>query len=106
MDISNLHDLFLGYLFPWIPKVASIWHWITGLILVVAILKLLIGGALRVYTIYRERGLGWWMVGALWDTAFAILRIPSQSPRPPSTLLSLPWTITLTKAATGAQART
>ena len=76
MDISNLHDLFLGYLFPWIPKVASIWHWITGLILVVAILKLIIGGVLRVYTIYRERGMGWWVVGALWGTAFTILRTP------------------------------
>ena len=29
-----------------------------------------------VYTIYRERGLGWWMIGALWGTAFAILRTP------------------------------
>ncbi len=29
-----------------------------------------------VSTIYRERGFGWWMIGALWGTAFAILRTP------------------------------
>ncbi len=76
MDITNLHNLLLGYLFPWIPKITSIWHWVTGLILAVAIFKLLIGGALRVYTIYRERGLDWWIMGALWGTTFTILRTP------------------------------
>ncbi len=52
VDITNLHELLLGHLFPWILKIASMWHWITGFIIAFTILKLLIGGALRVYIIY------------------------------------------------------
>ncbi len=76
MDITNLHDLLLGHLFPWVPKVASLWHWVTGFIIFISIVKLIVGAILRAYLIYRERGIGWWMVGALWGTVFTILRTP------------------------------
>ena len=76
MDITNLHNLLLGYLFPWVPKIASLWHWVTGFLLAIALFKLVVGSALRVYIIYRQRGLGWWVVGALWGTLFNILRMP------------------------------
>ncbi len=64
VDITNLHNLLLGYLFPWIPKIASIWHWVTGLILAVAILKLIIGGTLRVYNSTSSTARGAWPGGS------------------------------------------
>ncbi len=76
LDISNLHDLLLGHLFPWIPKVDSLWHWVTGFILFISLIKLVVGAFLRAYIIYRARGLGWWIVGAMWGTVFTILRTP------------------------------
>ena len=52
------------------------WPWLCGVLLVGVIIKLILGGLVRMWILYKERGAGWWMVGALWHTGFLILRAP------------------------------
>ena len=46
--------------------------------MVVVILKVVIGSLLRGYMLYKVRGIGWWMLAALWHTAFVALTAPME----------------------------
>jgi len=63
-------------LFPGFALFGSFWHAISTFLLIMMLLKLFVGCMWRTYILYRERGCGWWLLGALWSTAFSILRAP------------------------------
>ncbi len=57
---------------------------------------------MRVYIIYRERIMGWWIVGALWGTPFTILRTPFMIAQASVDAADASWMTTQTKAVTEA----
>ena len=63
-------------LFPAFALFGSAWHAVSTLLLLCILVKVLAGCLWRAWILYRERGFGWWMLGALWSTAFGILRAP------------------------------
>ena len=39
-------------------------------------LKIVVGILLRLVHIYRQKGMGWWMLTAVWATAFTVIGLP------------------------------
>jgi hypothetical protein len=75
-DVEDLKWNIVAFLFPWIPIVGEAWNWFAGLLLFGLVVKLLVGGLIRMYVLYVERGCGVWILGALWNTLFTIIRAP------------------------------
>lgn len=53
-------------------------YYVSVVVAVCFFTKLVCGILLREITMYRERGCGWWLLGALWMSAFQILLIPKR----------------------------
>ena len=65
-----------GYLYPQLAIFGHGWHFFVGFLLVVMIVKVILGSIVRAWVLYRERGLGWWVIASLWHTAFLVVRTP------------------------------
>ena len=73
---DNLTKEIAGRILPFFSWVGNAWMTLCGIAVVTAILKTLIGCIARVIVLYRDRGLGWWLITALFSTAFQIFRLP------------------------------
>jgi hypothetical protein len=60
---------FFGFLGEWYPTLIHTLH-------IIHAAKYVLGCIFRAVMLLEERGLGWWLAAALWDTAFIALRVP------------------------------
>lgn len=49
---------------------------LTGIVITASVLKVFVNCIARAIVLYQERGFGWWMLLAAWDTAFTVFRLP------------------------------
>ena len=70
LDISTM-------VFPWYPLLLDAWNAIFATLIALAIVKMLSGCLIRLYILYMERGFGFWLLGAIWNTVFLVARVPS-----------------------------
>lgn len=75
-DLSSLTYTVGSEVFPMFAFFGSAWHALSTFLLICILGKLLAGCMWRGWVLYKERGFGIWMLGALWSTAFSILRAP------------------------------
>lgn len=66
------------YILPAFWMFGTTWHYVTGALMLLFLVKILVGSLLRAYVLYLERGVGFWIVGACWHTVFMIMRAPIQ----------------------------
>lgn len=78
LDMEELSTHLAAYIHPFFYYFGKAWHYLTGFFLFVVILKVIIGSCLRMWVLYMERGVGWWMIAAVWHTAFLMIRVPAQ----------------------------
>lgn len=80
MDLPTIEKLrmdFLGSVFPLLPLLGQAWHWFTGGLLLLGVLKVLLGCSIRIYRTYQAKGyFGCWVFGALWGTIFSVGMVP------------------------------
>ena len=67
----------IGYaLIPFFAWMGDSWSVITGVLVLLAILKIILGMFIRCYVTYASRGCGWWLLASVWHTAFLALMLP------------------------------
>lgn len=71
--LKNEIGLALIPLFSW---VGDKWSIITGILVALALLKILLGMFIRMYVTYTHRGCGWWILASVWHTAFLAIMLP------------------------------
>jgi hypothetical protein len=74
MDILSLQ--FERFLYPQIALFGRGWHLFVGCLLVAMICKIILGCLIRAWVLYRERGVGVWMLASLWHATFLLVRAP------------------------------
>jgi hypothetical protein len=47
-------------------------------LIILVIVQAALGVTWRAYTILVERGCGWWVLAAVWQTAFTVIRVPTR----------------------------
>ena len=75
-DLSNIRLNVFDHLFPLLPRLGEFMNVLTGAFMVIFLVKLACGCLLRVFYLYQQRGFGWWLAGALWGTAFTLIKAP------------------------------
>ena len=63
-------------LIPFFSWVGDKWSIITGILVALALLKILLGMFIRMYVTYTHRGCGWWILASVWHTAFLAIMLP------------------------------
>ncbi len=66
------------YIFPLIYYAGNYWIYIWGFLVGIGLFKVFAGCLIRSFLIYRRKGCGWWMLSALWSTAFLFFAYPIQ----------------------------
>ena len=69
MDVSY-------YIFPLAYYAGSAWTYIWGTLVGLGLFKLILGCIIRGALVYKRKGCGWWMLTAVWSTAFMAFAYP------------------------------
>jgi len=75
-DLSLVERVLTPRWFPGFHYLGQFWSWITSLGIIIIVVRLFFGFFARLYAIYRRRGPGLWLLGAISDTTFMIVLIP------------------------------
>ncbi len=54
------------------------WTKLAAFLLCAGIIKIIIGTAIRTWILFKQRGVGWWMLSAIWHTLFSFVAYPIQ----------------------------
>ena len=73
MELSEIRDNVATHFFPLIAWFGKAYIYAYGFLMIFVVVALLAGSTLRAYILFRQHGIGWWMVGALWATAFSVV---------------------------------
>ena len=65
-----------GALIPFFLVIGGSWSVVTGILVAIAIFKIILGMILHAVATYRQRGCGWWLLASLFHTAFLTLMLP------------------------------
>jgi hypothetical protein len=79
IDLNGMKDLSDGLSFHLVPMLwifGESWHYVVGGLLLFGFIKTALLFFLRATIIYRQRGFGAWMFGAIMDVTFAVVRLP------------------------------
>ena len=76
VDVKDITMTVGSILFPLFPLLGEAWSISCGILLSLVVFKTITGCIIRGVVLYKEKGCGLWMVGAMWSTLFAILRAP------------------------------
>ena len=63
-------------LIPFFSWVGDKWSIVSGILVALALLKILLGMFIRMYVTYTHRGCGWWILASVWHTAFLAIMLP------------------------------
>jgi len=78
VELESIEDA-VGYLFvPFFGFFGEWWSVFLGFCFVACFAKTIIGCIIRAYVLVLENGFGWWILGALWHTVYAIIRAPPE----------------------------
>ena len=77
-DISSLTRTIGGLISPWYWLFGDGAGWIVGIFLTVLITKAIADCIVRAAFLFKTRGFGWWMLTALWASAFMLLTLPGK----------------------------
>lgn len=69
------HGITIG-LFPMVRYLGYWWIQLLGFMVLIGLLKLVVNIVLRMVILIRHRGCGWWILTALWGTAFQAVMLP------------------------------
>ena len=75
-DLENIVDHIGAAFLPFWGFFGRSWIYVSGVFLFLAILKALLGVLMRTCVLYRRRGLGPWILWAVWETAFLVIYTP------------------------------
>ena len=75
-DVRDLAKEVSWHILPFFYWFGDGWNYFTGFCMVIVICKVILGNILRAALLYRQRGCGWWMLAAIWHTAFTIVTTP------------------------------
>jgi hypothetical protein len=77
-QIKSLATKVSEYIAPMFFFLGATYTYIMGALMAAVIVKLIVGSCIRAWILYSERGFGWWMIGAVWHTAFLVIRAPME----------------------------
>ncbi len=72
-DLQELTRRVAGKIMPLFGIIGEYWALVTGLLVTIAILKVIFGCMARMVLTYRRHGCGLWVVMSIWHTAFSIM---------------------------------
>lgn len=75
-EVTDLTREISYNVFPMMYFFGDAWHWVVGLLFLLSILKILIESIIRMYVVYKSRGLGPWVFWSICDTGFLIIATP------------------------------
>ena len=75
-QVEGLAHSVSKYIAPMFFLLGTTYTYLMGALMAAVIAKLIVGSCVRAWILYSERGLGWWMIGAVWHTAFLVIRAP------------------------------
>ena len=78
---DDLKDRIIQSLFPWMGFLGSFFLNALGTIVLFGMVSTVLSALIRGIVLYRQRGCGWWLLGALWGTAFAVIQLPIEAVR-------------------------
>jgi len=79
LSLQDIHDLTYSigsHIMPFFGWLGDVWRYLCGGYIVGLTLKCGLDFLLRIHTLWRERGIGWWMLACVWDSVFYLIRIP------------------------------
>ena len=74
--MEKLSNSLSYYLYPAFHAFGTAWHYFSALLMLGLMIKIVSGCVWRAHVLYLERGVGLWLLGALWSTAFLMVRTP------------------------------
>ena len=75
-DFARLKDEIGHALIPFFAWMGDSWSVVTGVLVLLALCKIILGMIIRMYVTYTSRGCGWWILASVWHTAFLALMLP------------------------------
>ena len=75
-DLNRLKDEIGSALIPFFTWFGEYWSIVTGVLVCLALAKILLGMCIRMYCTYLQRGCGLWLLASLWHTAFLAVMLP------------------------------
>ena len=75
-DVDNLKFDLMGTYFPWVLWLGAAWPWLVGGCLVFSLVKMIVGSAIRIYITILQKGIGCWLIAAIWSTTFGLIGAP------------------------------
>lgn len=75
-QIDNLSVQVAMRILPMFNFIGQSYTVVVGILFFLGGLKIVIGILLRLFHLYRQKGFGWWMLTALWATAFTVIGLP------------------------------
>lgn len=75
-DMANIVNHVGMSLVPMFWLLGSTYNVVVGTILFAGIVKGVLGVVLRIISMYRQKGCGWWLVAAVWSTTYHLLALP------------------------------
>lgn len=75
-DLDQMVDHVGSAIIPFLSSVGKYYSYFTGTLITIGLLKLILGAIIRIVILYQRRGLGWWMILALWHMAFLMVEMP------------------------------
>ncbi len=76
-DIDSLTEDLGSRIFPLFYTLGRAWYTFIGVLIILSLAKIVTTCAWRGVVLYNDRGCGWWLIGAFWGIAYAMLRLPS-----------------------------
>ena len=76
-DINSLTEDLGSRIFPLFYTLGRAWYTFIGVLIILSLAKIVATCAWRGVVLYNDRGCGWWLIGAFWGVAYAMLRLPS-----------------------------
>ena len=76
IDYQSIREDIGFYFFPLFPLIGNWWLTFVGALLALCAVKVVVGCVIRAYILYKHRGMGWWMFGAVWSTLFSLVMMP------------------------------
>jgi len=77
-DVLDLSQRLSWHMAPFLWMLGTAWHYLMGLGMLLILIKFFCNTSIRAYTLYRNKGCGFWMLTALWDTAFYLATSPGR----------------------------
>ena len=75
-DLARLKNEIGHALIPFFAWMGDSWSVITGVLVLLALCKIILGMLIRMYVTYTSRGCGWWLLASVWHTAFLAIMLP------------------------------